>query len=330
MGAIRKFVARGLSVVPFAVLGLLPVVGHCQFTPQQIDQLRKGIGDRIEALTVLGGDYVLGGGNFSSNGAQPSNYTATVSKFGGSGEFSDLRQLGDTGIAWRPRLQGNMGTVTWKNDFTVPTLAGDSSKTDAFGIQFGGGARFWFTHEFSVAPTIMGMYGHTTNEYTAKSAFMTANLTKAQELGLVDWTVDTWTARPSVNLQYEYTWQRTVITLSSDITYYHTGTIKASNPDIDVAGDSEVVSTKVDIDIPLGKMLFGHELRTGGYLERSGFYGNVQDGLRFDHLNEVHGRLVLDYLNELWLTQWIGLGGSYYWGPNVTGYSFGIDFYLVF
>jgi hypothetical protein len=133
-----------------------------------------------------------------------------------------------------------------------------------------------------------------------------------------------------VNFQYEYNWDRTVVTLSSDATYYHTGSLKSSNADINVGGDSEVWSNKVDIDIPLGRMLFGHELRTGGYLERTGLFGNVRGGLSTDYMNEVHGRLVLDYLNELWLTQWIGVGGSYYWGSNFTGWSFGIDFYLVF
>ncbi len=296
---------------------LLPVAGRCQITPGQANQLREGINDRIEALTVLGGDYVLGGGSFRSTGNGPSDLTADVSKFGGSGEFSDLRQLGDLNIAWRPRLQGNMGTVDWKNEFKVPLLDGDVSNTKAFGIQFGGGARFWFTHEFSVAPTIMGMYGHTTNEYTANSAFMVANLAKAQQVGLVDWSTDTWTVRPSVNFQYEYTSgvERSSSSrrMSPIITPDHS---RVPTPTSMWAATRRSVSNKLDIDVPLGRMLFGHELRTGGYFERTNLYGNVRDGLNTDHMNEVHGRLVLDYLNQLWLTQWIGLGGSYYWGEQ--------------
>ena len=48
---------------------LLPVAARCQITPAQANQLREGINDRIEALTVLGGDYVLGGGSFRSTSA---------------------------------------------------------------------------------------------------------------------------------------------------------------------------------------------------------------------------------------------------------------------
>ena len=83
---------------------------------------------------------------------------------------------------------------------------------------------------------------------------------------------------------------------------------------------------KIDVDVPLGKTLFGHELRTGGFFSRTDLFGDIKDGLgNNDHIYEVHGRLVLDYLNQLWKVQWIGLGGSYLWGRTFTGYSFGLD-----
>jgi hypothetical protein len=313
------------------ILGLLlPLSAQCQITPSQAELLKNGISDRIEALTILGGDYLLGGGHYHSTGNGPSDLNVDVSKFGGSGEFSDLRQLGDLDIGWRPRLQGNLGTVDFKNEFTVPLLHGDLSETKSLGVQFGGGARFWMTDAFSVAPTLMGMYGHTTNEYTAKSPFMTANLSKAAQAGLIDWSADTWTVRPAINFQYVYVWDRTLVTFSSDPTYMHTESFRSSNANINVSGDSETWDNKIDIDIPLGRMMFGHELRTGGYFERNQLYGDVQKGLNTSYINEIHGRLVLDYLNQLWLTQWIGLGGSYYWGSNFTGWSAGIDFMLVF
>jgi hypothetical protein len=319
----------------YAVAGLtcavlLPANAPCQITPAQADLLRAAISDRIEALNVLGGDYLVGGGSYHSTGAGPNDATFNVSKFGGSGEIGALSQLGDLDIAWRPRVIGNMGTVDFTNQYSSGLLAGDTSKTRAFAVQFGGGARFWLTPEFSVAPTVLGMYGHTTNEYTAKSQFMVANLPKAQAVGLVDWSADTWTVRPALDLQYVYAWKRTLITLSSDPSYFHTESFKSSSPNVDVNGDSELWSNKVDVDIPLGHMLFGHELRTGGYLERTQLYGDLKEGLNTSYINEVHGRLVLDFLNQLWLTQWIGIGGSYYWGQNFVGWSAGVDFMLVF
>ncbi|MDE2050533.1 MAG: hypothetical protein KGL45_05710 [Gammaproteobacteria bacterium] len=37
------------------------------------------------------------------------------------------------------------------------------------------------------------------------------------------------------------------------------------------------------------------------------------------HLNELHGRIVLDFLNQLWKVQWPGVGASYIWGTNISG-----------
>jgi hypothetical protein len=53
--------------------------------------------------------------------------------------------------------------------------------------------------------------------------------------------------------------------------------------------------------------------------------GNSKDGLNTRHLDEFHGRMVLDFLNQLWKVQWIGVGGSYFWGSNFSGRSVGAD-----
>jgi hypothetical protein len=309
---------------------LLPVSAQCQITPAEADEIKSVLHDRIEALTIFSGDYALGGGTFQSNGSAAHSLTLDVSKFGGAGDFGEKQQLGDLNIAWRPTLMGNIGTIDAKNRFNSPLLEGDLSETKSLAVQFGGGAHFWFTDSFSLAPSLMGMYGHTTNDYTATSAFMVANLAKARQVGLVDWSADTWTIRPSLNVQYVYAWDRTLITFSSDSTYLHTESFKSSNSNLGIEGDSEVWDSKIDVDVPLGRLLFGHELRTGGYFERSELYGDLKEGLNTAYVNDIHGRLVLDFLNQLWLTQWIGIGASYYWGSNFTGWSVGLDFMFVF
>ena len=54
--------------------------------------------------------------------------------------------------------------------------------------------------------------------------------------------------------------------------------------------------------------------------------GEIKDGLKTDHLYEAHGRVVLDFLGQLWKVQWIGLGGSYIWTTgNASGWSVGAD-----
>lgn len=313
-----------------AVLGgLLSLPAHGQLTPAEASQIRNALNNRIEALTIFGGDYGIAAANFRSSGrftlGQTTNTTVGVTKVGGSGDIGDPQPLGSLPVGWQPRLQGNMGWLTGTSHLATGLFAGDTSAIKAYGIEFGGGARFWATDRLSFAPTLTGLYGHMSNTYTANSPFMRENLPEATELGLVDWIVDTWTLITGVDVQYVYTWDRTIITLSSNPVYYHTESFKTSNALLNVDGDSESWANIVDVDIPLGMELFGHELRSGGYYRWTGLYGDLRSGLNLSNLNEIHGRLVLDFLNQLWKVQWIGLGGSYLWGPHITGWTIGAD-----
>jgi hypothetical protein len=322
-----------LRNVRFAVgvlsLLLMTVPARAQsLSPDERNRLRDMIGNRIEAATILGGDFGVSGASFNSTSGNNDD-TLDLQKFGGSGVVGDPMPLGTLPIGWQPQVQGSMGYLTSHQNFNNPAqtnLVGAESKVHDFSIQFGGGAAFWLSDSFSIAPTIMGMYGHTENTFYPNGNSNAANLQQqAKDAGLVDWTADTWTIRPSLEFQYAYTWRRTIITLYTVPTYFHTESFSTSNPNVSVNGDSETWMNKIDVDIPTGKTLFGHELRTGGYFSRTDFYGDMKNGLPTDYLYETHGRLGLDYLNQLWKVQWIGIGGSYLWGRSFDGWSIGAD-----
>jgi hypothetical protein len=304
-------------------------MARCQITPQLANQIRAAMENRIEAFTILGGDFGFADGHFKSTARlQPRASTAldsSLTKIGGDGDIGDPVPLGSFNIGWQPRLQGNMGHLDSTGNLRSPLFQGDTSELSANAIEFGGGARFWLSHELSLAPSLMGLYGHTWNTYTARSAFMKANLTQAENLGLVNWRVDTWTLRPALNIQYLITAGRTIITLSADPTYFHTLGFNSSNPNVRVNGNSGSLAEKIDVDVPLAIELFGHELRSGGYLSRTELFGDLKTGLDVQHMNELHGRLVFDFLNQLWKVQWLGIGASYVWGPNITGWTAGAD-----
>ena len=308
---------------------MFPVSGPCQITPEQASQLRNAIGTRVEALTILGGDYGIAAANFRSTGkfsfGESADATVTVTKLGGAGDIGDPQPLGSLPIGWQPRIQGNMGWLSGTQHLHSDLVEGDVTELRTYGIEFGGGARFWVNDRLSFAPTLMGLYGRTSESYTANSPFMRANLETARQAGLVDWTVDTWTLIPGVDFQYLITLDRTIITLSSTPVYYYTESFQSSNVHLNVHGDSGTWANMIDVDIPLGVELYGHELRSGGYYRWTGFYGDLRDGLQQSNLSEIHGRVVLDFLNQLWKVQWIGIGASYLWGPNITGWSAGLD-----
>jgi hypothetical protein len=298
-----------------------------QLTQDQINDFRNTIGNRVEAATILGGDYGVGGGAYNS-GSGGNNVDLSISKFGGMGDIYPIKPLGDTGIGWQPQLQGNMGYLTAKKTYSsTSVLNGDQNEDKTFAIQFGGGVRFWFDDHFSIAPTFMGMYGHTENNYTATSAFALApgNLAEARQLGLIDYIVNTWTVRPAVDFQYQYTWNRTIFTFSSDPTYFYTEAFSGSSGHPDVNGNSVTWQNKIDVDVPLGVELWGHELRSGGYFSRTEFYDGIRDGLNSEYMYDVHPRIVMDFLGELWKVKWLGIGGSYMWGNDFHGWSIGVD-----
>jgi hypothetical protein len=317
------------AAVGSLLVAWLPSAAYCQITPSQASQIRDAIGNRIEALTILGGDYGIAAANFRSTGrfsfGESTDATLGITKFGGSGDIGDPQPIGSLAVGWQPRLQGNMGWLDATQHLHGSLLEGDSTELKAYGIEFGGGARFWVNSHLSFAPAVVGLYGHMSQTYTANSAFMRENLAKATQLGLVDWTVDTWTFITGVDFQYVYTWDRTIFTLSSNPVYYHTESFKSSNANLNVKGDSSTWANIIDVDIPVGVQLFGHELRTGGYYRWTGLYGALSRGLNESSLNELHGRVVLDFLNQLWKVQWIGIGGSYVWGSHVTGWTVGAD-----
>jgi hypothetical protein len=311
--------------VGLALVILAPTAVQSETLEQLQSMFNNTVGSRVEALTIFGGDYGLSGGSFHSFRSPDGKTEISLNKFGGAGDIGDPKPIGETGIGFQPRLQGSMGYAETKKVFTSGDLRGDVNKYDTFAIQFGGGGRFWFNDHLSLAPTLMGMYGHTKNNYTANNPDSIAIAPEANRTGLINWNANTWTVRPAVDVQYVFTWHRTIFTLSSDFTYYHTESFQSSTSLLKINGDSEVVQNMLDVDIPLGKMLWGHELRTGGFVSRQQFFDCLKSGTGTDHLYEVHPRLVLDFLGELWKVQWIGIGYSYMWGGPINGWSIGAD-----
>src|SRR5215471_1897311 len=98
----------------FLLIALLPCAARAQITQSQANEIRAGIENRIEALTILGGDFGLSDGSFQSNGReQPgraSNHNESdVTKGGGSGDVGDVMPIGNLNLGWQPRLQGTFG-----------------------------------------------------------------------------------------------------------------------------------------------------------------------------------------------------------------------------
>lgn len=317
------------------LLALLPSYAAAQSLPQsELDQLLNAQRARIEALTILGADFGLASGKFRSTGQYVAgsgvDTDITVNKFGGGGDIGDPQPLGSLPIGWQPVLQGSMGWLQSTDHLVTGPFAGNSSEFSVYGTQFGGGGRFWLSDTLSVSTTVMGMYGRTANTFDATSAFGRENVDSLVREGFLDWEVHTWTVRPEVEIQYLIKLDRTIITLSTAGAFFDTQSFSSSSDRVSVVGKSGSWNNKLDIDYPTGIMFFGHELRTGGYLSRTDLYGDLREGLDVEHINEVHTRLVMDFLGQLWKVQWIGVGASYLWGTSIEGWTLGADVMMRF
>lgn len=328
----RSRYAFGPSLLAIGLVLLSGVLAgrvQAQISPVRAALIENAIGARVEALTILGGDFGLSDGNFHSTGSQGIGSGAPVdtriTKFGGDGDVGSPKPLAGLHIGWQPTLQGNIGHLDSATHLRGTLTAGDTSTLRIFAVEFGGGVRFWTTHRFSIAPSVMALYGHANNSVSFLGASGRQALAALEPLGLVNWSVSTWSVRPALDMQYVLPLARALITLSTDATGFYTHGFGRSNVHLTVGGASGFVTNKIDLDVPLGIAIAGHEVRTGGYISRTDLLGDLETGLGVEHLNELHGRLVLDFLNQLTGVQWIGVGASYLWGPHITGWTVGAD-----
>jgi hypothetical protein len=290
--------------------------------PDALQAYQEVVGNRVEAISILGGDYAAAGGVYTFRGGSLAELS--ISKIGGGGEVASLRPLGLGGLQWSPVIQGNLGMVSAQNEFKSGYLAGNKMSYDTFALEGGGGAAFYLTDHLSLTPTISGIYGQVKNMFHPQNANGDTILS-AGNGALVNWTMDTWSVVPALGLDYQWMWRRTAFEFSSSYEFFHTDSFKSSSPILGVSGNSSTWANKLDVDLPLGVKVFGHELHTGGFFSRTELYGDAAAGMNTGYLYTANARLVADFLGRLWKLKWVGVGTSYFWGQDFSGWSAGVD-----
>lgn len=296
-------------------------------SPEIIDQLEQATEQRIEAVTILGGDNGAVGGfyEFKTN----DNIDLRITKLGGCGTVAHPRALGSGSIKWAPILKGNLGYMTANYNYKSGYLEGNSNYYDNYFAELGAGARFYFTEHLSTAPVISFIYGHTDNKFKPGNSL--GDEFKAVFSGtLVDWEMDTWTLVPSLDIKYTFNLKRTSFEFYSRYNFFHTEDFRSSSPDLKVNGNSQTWENKLDVDMPIGIKLMNRELHTGGFVAATGLFGDASDGFHENLIYTVNGRIVLDMLGKLWKTRWVGIGASYFWGEYFSGWAAGADLKLQF
>lgn len=298
------------------------VLAQSTLPPDALQQFQTVVGNRVEAVSILGGDYAAAGGVYTFRGGNLADLS--IGKLGGGGEVASPKPLGLGGLQWAPVLQGNLGRVSAENTFNTGYLAGNRMTYDTLAVQGGAGVAFYLTDHLSLAPTLSGIYGRVENTFDPQNA----NGDYVESVGrgtLVDWTMETWSVVPALKLDYTWAWGRTTFEFSSHYSFFHTESFASTSPILYVSGDSGTWANKLDVDVPLGLKVLGRELHTGGFFSRTDLFGGAASGLNTDYIYTANGRLVLAILGKLWKVKWLGLGASYFWGGDLSGWAAGAD-----
>jgi hypothetical protein len=298
-----------------------------QIPPEAIAQLQSVVGSRIEASTILAGDYAAAGGIYSFRGGNLAD--VSISKIGGGGEVAAPRPLGWGDLKWAPVLQGNVGLIDARNEFNTGYLQGNGSSYRTLAVTGGAGTRIYFTEKLSLAVTLSGIYGHVENDFEPRNP--AGDLIESEGNGsLVNWTMETWSVVPAAGIRYQQPWGRALFECTSRGSYFHTESFSGTSDLLGVDGDSYTWENKLDLDLPLGLKVSSWELHTGGFFSRTDLFGNAAKGVHSEYFYTFNSRLVFDCLGHLWKVHWLGLGISYIWGHNFGGWSAGLDMRLKF
>jgi len=120
-------------------------------------------------------------------------------------------------------------------------------------------------------------------------------------------------------------WTIEIVSGLEEARLIHLGMVSAVNRFKTGYLDGNPWANKLDVDVPLGLKILGHELHTGGFFSRTEVFGDAARGLNTEYVYTAKARLVLDFLGKLWKVKWLGLGVSYFWGHEFSGWSAGLD-----
>jgi hypothetical protein len=289
--------------------------------PEALQQLDRLVGSRVESFAVLGTQTGASGGLYKG---EVNDTQGDVFKLSGRGDVTPKFPLGDSGVQWNVLVEGGFGRVLFDNRFQVLPLAGNRSEIETWSVALGTGIRFTVFDVLSVAPSIGGIYSHTENTFFPSTPL---GITVKQGLGgtLVDWNADTFTIVPGLELRYRQAFGPVQVTLTSVYKYFHTEPLSRSTTALSFESESHWWRNELDTEVKLPLRVFGRQLRAGGHIARSELSGGLETSLKTDHLYDAGGRLVVDLVGLLWKLEYLGIGASYFFSDNFSGWSYGAE-----
>ena len=176
------------------------------------------------------------------------------------------KPLGGSGIFWSPVLEGGVGYGTFENHISTGPLAGNDSTIETLAVFLGGGVRFTVWEYLSLAPTFGFIYAHSENDVDARTPAGEDVVRRAG--GILNWSADTYTLVPGIELRYRQLFGPIQLTLKSAYKYFHTEPIERSTDALSFESSSQWWFNEIDVEWRMPLYLWGRQLRTGAYFAR--------------------------------------------------------------
>jgi hypothetical protein len=290
---------------------------------EQFDQL---IGSRVETFSVLGTQSGASGGTYAS---KLNDTDLAITRVTGRGDVAKGKPLGDSGILWSPVVEGGVGYGTFENHLTTGALAGNQSTIETLAVFLGGGVRFTVWETLSLAPTFGVIYAHSENDFDARND-AGQEVVRLAGNSLVNWSADTYTLVPGIELRYRQLFGTVQLTLKSAYKYFYTQPIGRSTTALSFESTSQWWFNEVDVEWRMPLYLWGRQLRAGAYVGRSDLFGGLEDSFGTSYFYQAGGRFVMDVQGLFWKLEYVGVGAGYFWSDNFSGWTVGAEISFAF
>lgn len=288
----------------------------------QLNHFNTVLRSKVETVAILDGEDGAVSGLYTFRNKSSLN----IVKFGGRSALGDPKAIGETGLKWTPLLGAHIGYSESKNEFNdIQWLAGNNDTYTSYALGLDAGARIFLTDHISVAPVVGIIYAQTHSSFSAGTP---AGFEIKRKYGgqLVDWSVDTLTFVPSMELQYQrifaYNWK---LTITSNYAWFWTNDIARTSIYQKISGNSSYWDNRAELDVRLPWKLFGFPLHTGGFVSAGILGDDLREGLDSDAIYIINGRFGVGDLKGLWKFGRIGMGVSYIKAKDFYGFSWGLD-----
>jgi hypothetical protein len=323
--ALRVF--RFCRVIGLALPVLFGTAAWAQLPipPGALQQLDRAIGQRVEAIAVVGTQSVASrsGLGWSLNDADGNIY-----KIPWKTELREPRAIGSSSVAWTPVFEGGAGYGDFVNRFEDNVLAGNQSKFETVAVSLGAGPRFYFgTNGFSVLPAFDFLYAYTHNDFIPGTP---AGQDIVADGRYVNWDVHTISFVPSMEVRYRRTFGRWTPMVVSGFAYFKTQPIYRSTDDLSFRSESMVWANRIELDFLTNLKLFSCPVHLGADISRTDLYDGLRTAMNTSYYYQTRGSVTLDVLNKVWKADVLGVSGGYFWCGAFEGYSIGLEASLKF